>query len=52
MPPHERPTEAINNLIRRVEKVAFGLTNWHNNRTRALLYTDRPNRTLLTPTPR
>ena len=43
------PTEAANNLIKRVKRVAFGLTNWTNYRTRALLYAGRPNWTLLTP---
>jgi hypothetical protein len=32
------PTEAINNLIKRIKRVAFGITNWQNYRTRALLY--------------
>ena len=43
------PTEAINNLVKRVKRVAFGLTNWTNYRTRALLYAGRPNWSLLTP---
>jgi transposase len=46
------PTEAINNLVKRVKRVAFGLTNWTNYRTRALLYAGRPNWNLLTPIPR
>jgi transposase len=41
------PTEAINNLVKRVKRVAFGLTNWKNYRTRALHYAGRPNWTLL-----
>lgn len=31
------PTEAVNNLVKRVKRVAFGLTNGTNYRTRALL---------------
>ena len=42
------PTEAVNNLIKRV---AFGITNWTNYRTRARLYVGRPNWSLL-ETPR
>ena len=42
------PTEAVNNLVKRVKRVAFGITNWTNYRTRALLYAGRPNWTLLT----
>jgi transposase len=41
------PTEAVNNLVKRVKKVAFGITNWTNYPTRALLYPRRPNGTLL-----
>jgi len=41
------PTEAINNLIKRVKRVAFGISNWSNFRTRALLYAGRPNWSLL-----
>ncbi len=46
-------TEAVNNLIKRVKRVAFGFTNFNNYRTRTLLYADKPNWTLLdtlTPT--
>jgi transposase len=47
------PTEAANNLIKRVKRVAFGFTNFRNYRVRALLYTGRPNWDLLaTLTPR
>lgn len=47
------PTEAVNNLVKRVTRVAFGITNWTNYRTRALLYAGRPNWDLLaTITPR
>jgi hypothetical protein len=41
------PTEAVNNLIKRIKRVAFGITNWTNYRTRSLLYAGRPNWTLL-----
>ncbi len=47
------PTEAANNLIKRVKGVAFGFTNFRNYRVRTLLYTGRPNWDLLaTLTPR
>ncbi len=47
------PTEAINNLIKRVKRVAFGLRRFVNYRVRALLYAGRPNWDLLTTvTPR
>lgn len=46
------PTEAVNNLIKRVKRVAFGITNWTNYRTRALLYAGQPNWSLLAITPR
>jgi transposase len=46
------PTEAVNNLVKRVKRVAFGITNWTNYRTRALLYAGRPDWTLLTPNSR
>ena len=46
------PTEAINNLVKRIKRVAFGTTNWTNYRTRALLYAGRPDWSLLTATPR
>ena len=42
------PTEAVNNLIKRIKRVAFGITNWTNYRTRALLYAGQPDWTLLT----
>ena len=42
------PTEAINNLVKRVKRDAFGITNWTNYRTRALLCAGRPDWTLLT----
>lgn len=47
------PTEAANNLIKRVKRVAFGFTRFRNYRIRALLYAGKPNWELLatiTPT--
>jgi len=41
------PTEAINNLIKRIKRVAFGFTRHRNYRIRALLYAGRPNWDLL-----
>ena len=41
------PTEAANNLIKRVKRVAFGFTRFRNYRIRALLYAGRPNWHLL-----
>ena len=32
------PTEAVNNLIKRVKRVAFGFTRFRNYRIRVLLY--------------
>jgi transposase len=46
------PTEAVNNLIKRVKRVAFGITNWTNYRTRSLLYAGQPNWSLLDPNSR
>ena len=47
------PTEATNNLIKRVKRVAFGFTRFRNYRIRVLLYAGRPNWALLpTITPR
>jgi transposase len=37
------PTEAINNLIKRVKRVAFGFRRFDHYRTRALLYAGKPN---------
>jgi len=37
------PTEGMNNLIKRVKRVAFGFTNFENFRIRALLYAGKPN---------
>ena len=36
------PVEAINNLAKRVKRVAFGLTNWTHWRVRVLLYAGKP----------
>lgn len=41
------PTEAVNNLVKRVKRVAFGIVNHRNYRTRALLYAGKPNWDLL-----
>ncbi|MFN8103921.1 MAG: ISL3 family transposase [Acidimicrobiia bacterium] len=48
------PTEAVNNLIKVVKRIAFGFTSFRNYRIRALLYAGKPNWSLLatiTPTP-
>lgn len=36
------PTEAINNLIKRIKRVGFGFRNFENYRIRALLYAGNP----------
>ena len=41
------PTEALNNLIKRIKRTAFGLPNFTNYRIRALLYAGKPNWDLL-----
>jgi len=41
------PTEAANNLIKRVKRAAFGFTSFRNFRIRALLYAGRPDWSLL-----
>jgi len=47
------PTEAVNNLIKRVKRVAFGFSSFTNYRIRALLYAGKPDWSLLgTITPR
>jgi transposase len=47
------PTEAANNLIKRVKRVAFGFRSFRNYRIRSLLYAGKPNWSLLaTITPR
>ena len=37
------PTEAINNLIKRIKRIGFGFRNFQNYRIRALLYAGKPN---------
>jgi transposase len=47
------PTEAINNLIKRIKRVGFGFRRFTHYRTRVLLYAGKPNWDLLaTVTPR
>ena len=47
------PTESMNNLIKRIKRVAFGFRRFRNYRIRALLYAGKPNWQLLaTITPR
>ena len=47
------PTEATNNLIKVVKRIAFGFTSFRNYRIRTLLYAGHPNWDLLaTITPR
>ena len=41
-----RPTEAVNNLAKRIKRVAFGLVNLRHHRVRCLLYGSRPDWTL------
>lgn len=41
------PTEAANNLIKIVKRIAFGFTSFRNYRIRTLLYAGRPNWDLL-----
>ena len=41
------PTEAVNNLIKRVKRAAFGFTSFRNYRIRSLLYAGKPNWALL-----
>lgn len=47
------PTEAVNNLIKRIKRIGFGFRNFAHYRIRVLLYAGRPNWDLLaTVTPR
>lgn len=47
------PTEAVNNLIKRIKRIAFGFRRFSSFRIRALLYAGNPNWDLLaTITPR
>ena len=41
------PTEAVNNLIKRVKRGTFGFTSFRNYRIRSLLYAGKPNWDLL-----
>ena len=41
------PTEAVNNLIKRVKRAAFGFVSFRNYRIRSLLYAGKPNWALL-----
>lgn len=41
------PTEAVNNLIKRVECAAFGITSFRNHRIRSLFYAGKSSRDLL-----
>jgi transposase len=41
------PTEAVNNLAKRIKRVAFGLVNFRHHRVRCLLYAGKPDWTLL-----
>ena len=36
------PTEAVNNLAKRIKRVAFGLVNFRHHRVRCLLYAGSP----------
>jgi transposase len=37
------PTEAVNNLIKRIKRIGFGFRNFENYRVRVLLYAGKPN---------
>lgn len=37
------PTEALNNLVKRIKRIGFGFRNFKNYRIRALLYAGKPN---------
>lgn len=37
------PTEAVNNLIKRVKRADFSFTSFQNYRIRSLLYAGKPN---------
>ena len=41
------PTEAINNLIKRIKRIGFGFRRFAHYRVRVLLYAGRPNWDLL-----
>ncbi len=40
-------TEAVNNVVKRVKRVAFGMRNFKHYRIRALLYAGNPNWAML-----
>lgn len=47
------PTEAVNNLIKRIKRIGFGFSRFAHYRTRVLLYAGKPNWALFaTVTPR
>lgn len=47
------PTEAVNNLIKRIKRIGFGFRSFTSYRIRVILYSGRPNWDLLpTITPR
>lgn len=46
------PTEAVNDLVKRVKRTAFGFRRYTHYRISALLYAGRPNWELLNPNPR
>ena len=37
------PTEALNDLVKRIKRIGFGFRNFENYRIRALLYGSSPN---------
>lgn len=41
------PTEAVNNLAKRIKRVAFGIINFRHHRVRCLLYAGKPDWALL-----
>jgi transposase len=41
------PTEAVNNLTKRIKRIAFGIVNFRHHRVRCLLYAGKPDWTLL-----
>lgn len=41
------PTEGLNNMIKRIKRIAYGFRNFANYRIRALLYAGKPNWQLL-----
>lgn len=45
--PSNSITESKNHLIKRIKRIGFGLTNFHNYRIRVLLYAGKPNWRLL-----